>query len=90
MTANERTLTVLRKAVEELRDGNHRKPHTADVARVTRLIHPHLYDGSFTEKLAKMSLFTPEQAEESTAAKREERELEVERVLIHFLTMVDE
>lgn len=85
MSTSERRLKVLREALVEVRAENPDRPSHEDVVRVTRRLHPYLYDGSFTANLAKLDLFTPEQAEGSTASKREERELEIEQVLIYFL-----
>lgn len=86
MTANERRLAMLRGDLVIARADLPVHPSTENVERVCRILRPHLYDGYFAKLLASTgSMFTPAQAEESAAAKREEYELEVEQVLLYFL-----
>lgn len=50
------------------------------IQQMARSLKPHLW-GDFAEKLAKLSIFTPEQAEESAAKKRAEAMLDAEVML---------
>lgn len=55
------------------------------VEAVARRLYPYLWDGVFETGLARVSIFTPEQARESTLAKRQDKIALVRRVLEAWL-----
>ena len=55
------------------------------VEAVARRLSPHLWNGVFETALARVSIFTPEQARESTLAKRQDKIDLVRRVLKAWL-----
>ena len=82
---SERRRDILREAVAELRNECPIRVPREAVERVSKSLHGYLYDGSFASKLGTLDLFSKEQAEASSRTKREERELEIEQVLLHYL-----
>lgn len=57
------------------------------VEAVARALWPFLWDrDAFERQLAKLSIFTPEQAAESAERKRQEKRDLVRRVLVAYLT----